>query len=66
MWLTHDVLVPENTKEAVSMMIKDLILQEASKTTPTPCEQEDQTTTEEPDHQSGLFSAYRNRQKKDS
>lgn len=22
MWLTHDVLVPENTKEAVSMMIK--------------------------------------------
>lgn len=25
MWLTHDVLVPENTKEAVSAMIKGMI-----------------------------------------
>lgn len=24
MWLTHDVLAPENTKEAVSMMIKGM------------------------------------------
>ncbi|CAM4490674.1 unnamed protein product [Leuciscus chuanchicus] len=66
MWLTH-VLVPENTKEAVSAMIKYLILKEAYKTTPvlsTTHVQEDQVAG--PEHPSGLFTAYRKKQKRDS
>ncbi|KAL3062204.1 hypothetical protein OYC64_010173 [Pagothenia borchgrevinki] len=58
MWLTHDVLVTENIKEAVTMMIKNWILKEVTKTTPTTDEQ-DQMTMAEPDSQPGLFSAYR-------
>ncbi|KAJ4945621.1 hypothetical protein JOQ06_023302, partial [Pogonophryne albipinna] len=65
MWLTHDVLVTENIKEAVSMMIQNWILKEVTKTTPTTDEQ-DQMTMAEADSQPGLFSAYRKKQKKDS
>ncbi|XP_035849301.1 uncharacterized protein LOC118493476 [Sander lucioperca] len=68
MWLTHDVLVPEDISESVSMMIKDLILKEAYKATPTthPHEQEDGDLTimADPEHQSGLFSAYRKKKQK--
>lgn len=58
MWLTHDVLAPENIKEDVSVMIKNLILREAGTTSPTTDEQ-DQMTPSEPERQSGLLSAYR-------
>ncbi|KAJ4939239.1 hypothetical protein JOQ06_028695 [Pogonophryne albipinna] len=66
MWLTHDVLVTENIKEAVSMMIKNWILKEVTKTTPTTPTTDEQDQMAEPDSQPGLFSAYRKKQKKDS
>ncbi|KAI4803771.1 hypothetical protein KUCAC02_025419 [Chaenocephalus aceratus] len=68
MWLTHDVLVTENIKEAVSLMIKNWILKEVTKTTPTTptTDEQDQMTMAEPDSQPGLFSTYRTKQKKDS
>ncbi|CAM4635238.1 unnamed protein product [Leuciscus chuanchicus] len=59
MWLMHDVLAPDQTKEVVSTMIKDLIIEEAHKTTPSPASTsnpEVQVGEPEAGHQSGLFT----------
>ncbi|XP_060734585.1 zinc finger BED domain-containing protein 4-like [Tachysurus vachellii] len=67
MWINHDVLVPENTKEVVFAMIKDLIIKEACIATTVSShshEQEDPITV--PKHQTVLFTAYRKQQKRDS
>ncbi|XP_073473983.1 uncharacterized protein [Aquarana catesbeiana] len=66
MWLTHDVLTTENVKEAVSAMIKNLILKEDCKPTPTTTDEDEQMPVAESESQSGLFTAYRKKQKRDS
>ncbi|XP_073474304.1 zinc finger BED domain-containing protein 4-like [Aquarana catesbeiana] len=66
MWLTHDVLATENVKEAVSAMIKNLILKEDCKPTPTTTDEDEQMPVAESESQSGLFTAYRKKQKRDS
>ncbi|XP_060753962.1 uncharacterized protein LOC132864530 [Neoarius graeffei] len=67
MWVIHDVLVPDNTKEEVSKMIKDLILEEAVKVTPTNPRIEEEEEAQATEPQSSLFASYQNkRQKKDS
>ncbi|KAM7408106.1 hypothetical protein PAMA_001999 [Pampus argenteus] len=67
MWVIHDVLITDNTKEEVSRMIKDLILEEAVKVTPTNPRIEEEEEVQATEPQSSLFASYQNkRQKKDS
>ncbi|CAL8344814.1 unnamed protein product [Merluccius merluccius] len=67
MWVTHDVLVPDDTKEEVSKMIKDLILNEAVKVATTTPRVEEEEEVQETEPQSSLFGSYhKKRQKKDS
>ncbi|KAE8281749.1 hypothetical protein D5F01_LYC19132 [Larimichthys crocea] len=64
MWVIHDVLVPDSTKEEVSKMIKDLILEEAVQVTPTNRRTEEEEEAQETEPQSSLFASYQKKRQK--